>query len=297
MAQQYPYHQSQGQPPAQYPPSQLYPPHQCQGGSLPSSPYQQPAQPYPGPGYAQPPSRTPSPYQQSPRSHSPYQQPPPPQALGYQPYPPPQYPPQQYPPQGYPPPQPGSQYGFPSPQPPPQLQGPYTLIFQSSGKHIKTLTPQGSSQPSYTAIYSRPLFYSSAPDIAVTSNDTQLATINWHTWSGKIDMSFTTGNTITYKDNFESSTLGRLFWVISRGDRKQANIRCSDRAEQTICTVVLTDKLESGRVEIWRSNLSKQQFDEVIVSAIAEIEDFRRKVQDQGPNPGVVAGLSVAAGC
>jgi len=59
---------------------------------------------------------------------------------------------------------------------------------------------------------------------------------------------------------------------------------------------VLRDKLQNGRVEMWRRDLSKQQFDEVVVSAVAEIEDLRRKVQDQQPNYGIIAGTAVAVG-
>ncbi|KAK4937039.1 hypothetical protein LTR10_022225 [Elasticomyces elasticus] len=290
MAQQHPYNQAQQFPSGQYqyPPQQqqLYPPYQ--GNSRPPSPYQQPAQAYQPPGYApqQPPSRTPSPYAQNLY----HQQPPP----GYQGY----TPPQGYTSQGYPPPQaqsaqpPYQQYTSPPLRPQTQ-QGPYTLIFAPSAKHTKTLTPQGSSQSSYVVHYNRPLIASTRPDITITSGSGgQLATAEWHTWSGKIDLTFTSGNTITYKDNFESSTLGRLFWTMTQGNKKQADIKCADRTGQAVCTVVLRDKLETGRIEIWRHDLSRQEFDEIVVSAIAEIEDLRRKMEDSGVNYGVIGAVA-----
>ncbi len=147
------------------------------------------------------------------------------------------------------------------------------------------------------AHYNRPLIYSSGPAITITTGaGDPLATVDWHTWSGKIDLSFaTTGSVVTYRDRFESTTLGRLFWTLTHSDKTGADIRCADRAGQTVCTIVLKDNLRNGRVEMWRRDLSKQQFDEIIVSAIAEIEDLRRKVQDNNqPNYGAISGAALA---
>ncbi|OQU94429.1 hypothetical protein CLAIMM_00787 [Cladophialophora immunda] len=185
-----------------------------------------------------------------------------------------------------------------------QPSGPYTLLFQpSSQKHTRTLTPAGSNTPTYVATYNRALIYSSAPDISITTSATgaQLATVNWHTWSGKIDLAFpATGAQITYKDSFEpagprSASLGRLFWTVTHGSDTQADLRCADRAGATVCTVVLRDKLRSGRVEIWRPGLDGDLFDQVVVSAVAEIEDWKRKVESRNSNPGIIAGGVVAA--
>ncbi|OAP57425.1 hypothetical protein AYL99_08163 [Fonsecaea erecta] len=309
MSQQYPYGQpSPYSPPAgQYTPQpqpQLYPPVQGAGrGSRPSSPYQQlepalAAQGWAGPGYAQ-----------QPQGYSSQGYPPP------QYSPPPGYPsPQGYATQGYPPPNQGYQYAPPMPQPPPPQQqqgsggGPYTLLFQpTSQKHTSSLTPVGSNTPTYIATYSRPLVYSSEPDIRVvaTASGAQLATVNWHTWSSKIDLAFSsTGAQITYKDSFEpvgssaaaaTTTLGRLFWTLTHGTDKQADLKCADRTGATVCTVVLHDKLRSGRIEIWRPGLDKDLFDQVVVSALAEIEDWRRKVESQKTNnPAVMAGTMAA---
>ncbi|KAI1611014.1 hypothetical protein EDD36DRAFT_309922 [Exophiala viscosa] len=260
----------------QYPPQQqqLYPPYQS--SSRPPSPYQQPTQPYQDPGcpLQHLPSRTPSPYAQNP-----YQQQPRPPHPGYQPYPPSQ---------GY-----ISQGCQPQGQQQQPQQGPYTLLFAPSAKHTKTFTPEGSSQPSYTVHYNRPLIASTKPAITITSSSGgQLATAEWHTWSGKIDLTFTNGNAITYKDNFESSTLGRLFWTMTQGNKNQADIKCADRTGQAVCTVVLRDELGSGRIEVWRSDLSRQQFDEIVVSAIAEIEDLGRKMEDSGVNYGVIGAVA-----
>ncbi|KIY01329.1 uncharacterized protein Z520_02881 [Fonsecaea multimorphosa CBS 102226] len=329
MSQQYPY----GQPPpypraagGQYlPQPQLYPPSSGGGGggSRPGSPYEQfePAvaaqQAWAGPGYAQqqqpfpPPQRTPSPYRQQPQLQGyPSQGYPPGQQPGYPPpqYPPPQgYPapsPQAYPPQGYPPPAQGYQYAPPSPQPQQQQGAPYTLVFQpTSQKHTHSLTPLGSSTPTYLITYNRPLIYSSGPEITITTpSGAQLATAAWHTWSSKIDLNFsTTGAQITYKDNFEpagpggSATLGRLFWTITNGNDKQANLKCADRTGAAVCTVVLHDKLRSGKIEIWRQGLEKDIFEQLVVSAVAEIEDWRRKMESKNNQPAINAGIVAAA--
>ena len=50
--------------------------------------------------------------------------------------------------------------------------------------------------------------------------------------------------------------------------------------------------METGRIEIWRSDLTRQQFDEIVVSAIAEIEDLRRKMEDPGVNYGVIGAVA-----
>lgn len=102
---------------------------------------------------------------------------------------------------------------------------------------------------------------------------------------------------LTYKDNFESSTLGRLFWTLTQGDKNQADLKCADRAGQAICTVILRDKLENGRIEIWRPDINKQQVDEIVVSAIAEIEDLRRKMEDSGKlNYGQIGAIAAMGG-
>jgi DNA-binding protein YbaB len=132
-----------------------------------------------------------------------------------------------------------------------------------------------------------------------SSSGQQVATVQWHTWSDKIDLVFTSqARQITYKDNLElpSGSLGRLFWSLTQGNAKQADIKCADRTGATIVTVVLQDKLRSGKIEIWRSGLDKDVFEQIVVNAIAEIEDWRRKTESQNSvNPGILAGAIVAS--
>lgn len=108
---------------------------------------------------------------------------------------------------------------------------------------------------------------------------------------------------ITYKDNLElvgtaGSQLGRLFWTLSQGDGNQADIKCADRTGATVVTIVLRDRLSRGKVEVWRHGLPQEVLEQVIVSAVAEMEDWRRKVESSnaGVNPGILAGTIVATG-
>ncbi|KAJ9613064.1 hypothetical protein H2200_003005 [Cladophialophora chaetospira] len=306
MAQQYPYG---GQQPYQYPTPQppLYPQHQ--GGSRPASPYQQPVHPYNGQGYPQPPPRTPSPYQQ-PQPQQMYlaQGYPPSQQYSFfqpQSHPQPSFQiSQAYPTQAYPAAQQGYQYATaPSPQlQTPQQNQPYTLLFQpTSQKHTHSLSMQVSDTPLFLIHYNRPLIASSKPEISITTpSGQQMATAQWHTWSDKIDLVFPSqGRQITYKDNVElpAGSLGRIFWTMSHGNAKEANVRCADRTGATIVTIVLHDKLRSGKIEFWRSGLEKDVFEQLVVNAVAEIEDLRRKMESANTvNPGIYAGAAVAAG-
>lgn len=120
--------------------------------------------------------------------------------------------------------------------------------------------------------------------------------MSWHTWSSKIDLAFLqTGVRFTYKDNLElvgsaGSQLGRLFWTLTQGDGDKADIKCADRTGATVVTIVLFDSLSRGKVEIWRQGLPQEVLEQIVVSAVAEMEDWRRKVENsKAPNPGVLA--------
>ena len=180
---------------------------------------------------------------------------------------------------------------------------PYTLLF-SSTKHTSSLTPLASSQALYTASYNRPLFVSSRPDILITfaPKDYELATVVFHTFSYKIDLIFSLDRIVTYKRKFDSCTLGRLEWALEHARRKKASIRCLDQAGKPVCTFEVTDKFKNGRLQIWKEGLSWEQFDELIVSGIAEVELLKRKLDTatgaMNALPGAVAGASgAAAGC
>jgi len=57
----------------------------------------------------------------------------------------------------------------------------------------------------------------------------------------------------------------------------------------------LKDKLKTGKIEIWRNGLDRDVLEQVVVSAVAEIEDWRRKCESaNAPNPGIYAAGAVA---
>jgi hypothetical protein len=146
--------------------------------------------------------------------------------------------------------------------------------------------------------YSRPAIYSSPPDITITTGPGGgLATVNFHTCPDKIDLNFSsTGTQMTYKDHFEpsGSSLGRLDWK-GHGSLKQADLRAVDRAGASVCTVSATDHLKVGRIEIWRWDVEKHVFEQIVVSAVAELEDWRRKKEQQAFNPSLSTSFAAAA--
>ncbi|KAJ9605420.1 hypothetical protein H2200_010077 [Cladophialophora chaetospira] len=229
-------------------------------------------------------------YQQAaPQQHLPH----PAQVEGYQPYPnnSPAGPPfQTFVPQ-MPPQMLQQQYAVQPAQPP--QQRPYTFLWQRMDKHKRCLIPQGAAQPTHVIEHNTHLL-SSGPEFTITSTIHQnsvVGTIKWHTWSGKIDISIAScGAMITYRDDFESQTgQGRLIWMIQTEQRDGATLKLADRADYTVATVVLTDNSEQARIEIWRQGMTQQSLDEVVVSAIAEIEDYRKKL-NSGASGGVIAG-------
>ncbi|KAK5274551.1 hypothetical protein LTR96_001152 [Exophiala xenobiotica] len=186
----------------------------------------------------------------------------------------------------------------PSPRSPKKQALPYTLHFTST-KYTSSLTPLASSQALYTASYNRPLLkVSSRPDIIITfaPKDYELATVVFHTFSSKINLIFSLDRIVSYKRKFESCTLGRLEWAVDHAKRKKASIRCLDQAGKPVCTFEVTNKFKNGRLQIWKEDLSWEQFDELVVSGIAEVEMLRRKLDTA---TGVMNGVpgAVAAGC
>jgi hypothetical protein len=151
------------------------------------------------------------------------------------------------------------------------------------------------------------LIASTKPDLTITSGSTgQLAgVVRFHTWSSKIDLSFPSqnGRQITYKDNLEpiasspASNVGRLSWQLVQGTAKQADIKCVDAAGNTVVTINVHDGLSTGKVEIWRLGLEKDVLEQIIVSGMAEIEDWRKKCENAGiqaAQPGILAGTLAA---
>ena len=92
-------------------------------------------------------------------------------------------------------------------------------------------------------------------------------------------------------------SLGCLFWKLTHGNGKEANIKCEDRTGATVVTIILHDRLRNGKIEIWRRDLERDLLEQIVVSGVAEIEDYRRKVESSNTvNPGILAGTIVATG-
>lgn len=140
--------------------------------------------------------------------------------------------------------------------------------------------------------------FSSQPDITVLRGQggAHVGSAKFHTWASKIDLDVN-GQMLTYKDEFDSITgLGRVYWKY-QSKKSKGNLKLENRSGQVIATFMFNGWKENevGKVEIWRPGLSPAQTDEVVVSAVAEIESMKR--DNEQVNPGIIAGgVAVAAG-
>ncbi|KAL6249399.1 hypothetical protein RBB50_003252 [Rhinocladiella similis] len=177
-------------------------------------------------------------------------------------------------------------------------EGPYTLVFTYT-KHSSSLTPLGASEPLYVASYKRPFAFSK-PDILVSfaPKDYQLATVNFHSFSSKINLVFSKDRIITYKAHFPTTNIKTYQWTVRDGPkRRKAGIECFDQLKRRVCTVSLRHCFTSGSIEIWKEDLGWDEFDEMIVSAIAQIEWLKRRLETpKGALYGAAASLAAAGG-
>ncbi|KAJ9643755.1 hypothetical protein H2204_001900 [Knufia peltigerae] len=162
----------------------------------------------------------------------------------------------------------------------PSSGGPYTLIF-SYAKHASSLTPLGATAPLYVASYKRPFAFSK-PDILVSfaPKDYQLATVNFHSFSSKINLVFSEDRITTYKAHFPTTNIRAFQWTVKEGPkRSKAGIECFDQLKRPVCTISLTQNLTSGSLEVWKEVMEWDEFDRMIVSAIAQIEWLKRRLE------------------
>ena len=120
-------------------------------------------------------------------------------------------------------------------------------------KNIHTLSLRRTpAHPLCLIHYNRPLIATTRPKITVTSPaGQQIAAAQWHTWSDKIDLVFSTqGRRITYQESSELTvgSLARLPWILMHASSEKANMRCTDRTGAATVTIVLHDKFRSGEI-------------------------------------------------
>jgi hypothetical protein len=116
--------------------------------------------------------------------------------------------------------------------------------------------------------------------------------VSFHTWSSKIDVVFPTqGMSMTYKNVFTPTggNVGQIFWTRIRGNSDSADLKGADVQGHTVVRIEVRDKLREGKIEVWRGDLGREVLEQVVVSAVAELEDHRRKVESQNVNPGIIA--------
>ncbi|PVH83967.1 hypothetical protein DL98DRAFT_91482 [Cadophora sp. DSE1049] len=121
-----------------------------------------------------------------------------------------------------------------------------------------------------------------------------------------------TNTSITYKDELRPPPWFRglygnaVFWNIPACNEWQATLHCEivdgvdhpNDEEDVALAVILDSKLKKGRIEI-RKQMSKEEMDFLLLSALAEIEDLRRKMAamiTQAAAPTQSGGGKVSAG-
>ncbi|KIW21236.1 hypothetical protein PV08_01816 [Exophiala spinifera] len=177
-------------------------------------------------------------------------------------------------------------------------EGPYTLAFKYAN-HSSSLTPLGSSEPLYVASYKRP-FNFSKPDVLISfaPKNFQLATVIFHSFSSKINLVYSHDRITTYKARFPTTKIKTYQWTVGEGPKRtEASIECFDQVKRRVCTISLTDHFTSGSIEVWKDNMEWDEFDHMIVSAIAQIEWLKRRLETpKGALYGAAASLGTGGG-
>ncbi|KAH7327071.1 hypothetical protein BKA65DRAFT_509875 [Rhexocercosporidium sp. MPI-PUGE-AT-0058] len=194
-----------------------------------------------------------------------------------------------------PPSQTSSQPPPPSPAPPPaptyspllaNLPETIVLNLNHSAATISILTQAVDAKPVFQIDYSSSIFVThiptSKPVGSVTFGTNNHLTINQPG----------TNTSITYKDTltpppwFKSMHGNELYWSIPACNQWQATLQCEivdgvehpNDEDDIAVEVILDSKLKKGRIEI-RKQMSKEEMDLLLLSALAEIEDLKGKLK------------------
>jgi hypothetical protein len=151
------------------------------------------------------------------------------------------------------------------------------------------LTFIGQNQPSYEIKHTTGLF-SSGPEFTLLSRTganpgTIVGTVDWHSLTQKVKMKFPARNVeISYRalnGHFDAhNTLGRVEWKATGMHGYQATWQLSNAQGQLLSLVELHATGQTGTIEILRTDLPLEAFEEVLVSSWAQIEDLRRLMRN-----------------
>ncbi|KAH6645627.1 hypothetical protein BKA67DRAFT_585880 [Truncatella angustata] len=181
---------------------------------------------------------------------------------------------------------------------PPRDQNPYKLSWSTSG-----LTPLGQIQQSYEIVHATGIF-SSGPEFTLISRTGAnpgaiVGTFDWHSLSQKVKMKFPSRNVeISYRalnGHFDAhGDIGRVEWKATGMDGYKASWRLSEADGKLLSIVELHSSGKTGTIEIQRTDLPWEAFEEVLVSSLAQIEDHRRLLRNARKS--AIGALASAAG-
>jgi hypothetical protein len=155
----------------------------------------------------------------------------------------------------------------------------YTLAWTKAG-----LAREGESRLSYEIKHVTGLF-SSGPEFTLISRTdvgagAVIGTFGW-SMTSKVKMAFPShGAEITYRalnGHFDAyGGLGRVTWLATGMDGRQASWRLSDSEGNLLSLVEIHASGETGTIQILRMDLPREAFEEVLLSSLAQIEDNKR---------------------
>lgn len=121
------------------------------------------------------------------------------------------------------------------------------------------------------------------PDITIYRKDSPIGSARFHNFSSKIDLEVN-GHEFTYEDEFNSlEGLGRVCWK-HKGELNEGNLQLDDDEGEVLVTFTFNgwDQSEVGVIEICKPEFTERQIEEVIVSAVAEIDTLRKAHESSG---------------
>ena len=122
-----------------------------------------------------------------------------------------------------------------------------------------------------------------------------VGTAVYHAWTTKIDIQVSGRAEFKYKDHFQSQTdLGEVEWNYV-GKKRTGNLQLSPRKGGSPIAAFYINRVkegkkigskefkqdEIGRAEFYRQDLTPAQFDEVVLTLVAEVEAMRKNFQGQ----------------
>lgn len=201
---------------------------------------------------------------------------------------------------------------------PPGPPQPYTLVLARTsrlGNKPETLTPTDRPHPLFT-IHHKPHSLSSEPSLKLTQpNGTPIGTANFHTFSSRVDLSPTGRAPISYKAGHlppAATPNGETWrWEVSgkpapgqKGGRvarllatpqgvKTSRWRRGGPQGEVVAAVYLEGGLSKGRIEVLRPGMPQSLFELVVLSAVVQVEELRKKARERARAGPVMAGGAV----